>query len=208
MERENSSGYRRSLLSRSLTRQCTRAANSGVFTWQISRRGRVILVVRRAQMECLNQLNEMTAEPDMFEGCGNGTLHIAVVHDPAQWSEDAGDRDIRICFNSDDWESVFLKSLHCPVREPYSQGEDVNDWKERNRICFQRAIPQFPMLGRIFDMYEDYLFTPSEVEQLRAECLKAKAVALNPRANLGLRKMIHACEVASKDGFHLLLSCD
>lgn len=76
------------------------------------------------------------------------------------------------------------------------QGEDVNEHCERNRRLFQQSIPNYPMLGRIFDMYEDYVFTPEEVERLREECLRVKSFTSNPAADLGLRKLIYARLVA------------
>jgi hypothetical protein len=149
-----------------------------------------------------------TDEADIFSGCGNGTLSIAVVRDPARWDEAAGDRHTGVCFNYEDWEFIFCDVLHCPEGEPYMQGEDVNDHWERNRRLFQQSIPEYPMLGRIFDMYEDYVFTPEEVGRLREECLRVKSIASNPSAELGLRKLIYVCDEASKESRSLRFLSD
>jgi hypothetical protein len=149
-----------------------------------------------------------TNESDIFSDCGNGTLEIAVVQNPPHWNEDAGDRHLGVCFNYGDWESIFVDVLHCSDGVPYVKGEDVREYWERNRRLFQQSIPEYPMLGRIFDMYEDYVFTPEEVERLREECLRVKSFASNPAADLGLRKLIYACNEASKERRSLEFICD
>ncbi len=149
-----------------------------------------------------------TNESDIFSGCGNGTLDTALVQDPARWNEGAGDRYIGVCFIDEDWESIFRQVLHCSEGEPYVEGEDVHQHWERNRRLFQKSIPDYPMLGRIFDMYEDYVFTPTEVGRLRVECLKVKAMAANEAADLGLRKLIYACDEASRESLCLMFVCD
>jgi hypothetical protein len=146
--------------------------------------------------------------PAIFEGCGNGTLHIYVVRDPANWNANAGDRHIPVCLNGGDWQSIFFKRLHCPESEPYVRGEDTNDWLNRNRRLFERSIPDYPMLGRIFDMYEDYTFTPNEVVLLRDECVRARALSSESSADVALRKIIYCCDVASAESRHLVFSGD
>jgi hypothetical protein len=149
-----------------------------------------------------------TVASDVFSGCGNGTLHIAIVQDTDRWDVSAGDRHIGVCFNYEDWKSIFSEELHCPEVEPYVQGEDIIEHCERNRRLFQQSIPEYPMLSRIFDMYEDYVFAPKEVETLRQECLKLKAIFVSGAADLGLRKLIYACEEASKENRSLMFVCD
>ena len=149
-----------------------------------------------------------TLASDIFEGCGNGTLHIYVVRVPGTWNGDAGDRHIPVCLNEDDWQAIFFKCLHSAEREPYVGGEDTNDWLNRNRRLFEQPIPDYPMLGRIFDMYEDYVFTPDEVVRLRDECVRARALSFEPSADVALRKIIYCCDVAAADSLHLVFSGD
>jgi hypothetical protein len=146
--------------------------------------------------------------PDIFEGCGNGTLHTYVVRVPENWNADSGDRHIPVCLNEVDWQAIFFKRLHCPERDAYVPGEDTNDWLNRNRRLFERSIPDYPMLGRIFDMYEDYTFTPNEAALLRDECLRAKASSSEPSADVALRKIIYCCNIASAENRHLVFSGD
>jgi len=64
------------------------------------------------------------------------------------------------------------------------------------------------MLGRINYIFEDYVFTPEEVEKLREECLKLTSDTSNLEADLALRKLIYACDEALKDNFYLEFTCD
>jgi hypothetical protein len=149
-----------------------------------------------------------TATPDIFEGCGNGTLHTFVIRDPGNWNADAGDHHLPVCLNEDDWTAIFFTGLHSAEREPYVQGEDISDWMNRNRLLFAQSIPEYPMLGRIFDMYEDYTFSPDEVVRLRDECVRARALSSEAAADVALRKIIYCCDVASAGSLHLVFFCD
>jgi hypothetical protein len=150
-----------------------------------------------------------SVDADIFGGRGNGTLHLCVVRTLGEWNDSAGDRYLKVDFNSRNWASIFFETLHChPEWTPYVEGEDINDHTERNRQLFQQSIPDYPLLGRIFQMYEDYVFSPEELGGLREECLKVKAIVQSPAADLGLRKLIYACDEASKHGLHLVFSCD
>ena len=147
---------------------------------------------------------------DLFEGFGNGSLHLYFVRDPANWhGEDRRDAFyIELDFHSSDWEALFIDVLHFPGWDKYIKGDDVNELHERNRKRFEQTIPEYPMLARIFDMYKDYQFTPEELPWLREECLSVKSKTSNPQAIRALRKLIFACDEASRRGFHLLFICD
>ncbi len=148
------------------------------------------------------------SEDDIFGGCGNGVLDILVVKDFDDWSETSENRNPKVCFNQNDWEAVFIDTFHCPSVQPYIEGENIFEHTERNRKLFQQSIPDYPMLGRIFDMYEDYIFNFEEVGKLRQECLKAMPLASSSAANLALRKLIYVCDEAIKDKFYLEFSSD
>lgn len=147
---------------------------------------------------------------DLFDGFGNGSLHLYLVRDPDNWhgeeSEDAFymDLDLHFC----DWEALFIDELRFPGWDTYVEGDDVNEFNERNRKKFEESIPGYPTLNRIFDMYEDYEFAPEELPRLREECLMVKARTSNPKAVKALRKLVLACDEASKRGFSLVFICD
>lgn len=147
---------------------------------------------------------------DLFDGFGNGSLHLHFVRDPENWhGEERRDAFyIELDFHPGDWEALFFDVLHFPGRDKYVEGDDINELNERNRKKFEQAIPEYPMLARIFDMYEDYQFTPDELPRLREECLSVKSKTSNPQASRALRKLIFASDEASKRGFYLLFICD
>src|SRR5918997_755032 len=102
---------------------------------------------------------EVDAEnADLFDGFGNGSLHLYFVRDPERWQGEERDDAyyIELDFHGSDWEALFIDVLHFPGWDKYVEGDDVNELHERNRKKFEQTIPEYPMLGRIFDMYEDY----------------------------------------------------
>ena len=147
---------------------------------------------------------------DLFDGFRNGSLHLYFVRNPENWhGEDRKDTFyIELDFHFSDWEVLFIDVLHFPGWDKYVEGDDVNELHERNRKKFEQTIPDYPKLARIFDMYEDYQFTPEELPQLREECLSVKSKTSSLQAIKALRKLIYACNEASKQGFHLLFICD
>lgn len=139
---------------------------------------------------------------DLFDGFENGSHHLYVVCEPNWRPYDSGDaRYLELDFHVSDWEALFWDVLGCPKF-------DLNESSERNREMFQQAIPEYPMLSRIWDNYEDYVFTPEEIEKLRNECLQIKAGVAEANAARALRKLIYACDEASKAGCNLMFVCD
>jgi hypothetical protein len=146
----------------------------------------------------------------LFDGFRNGSLHMYLVRDPKNWHgeslEDGFYMDLD--FHYSDWEALYIDVLHFPGWDGYVEGDDINELQERNRKKFEQTIPEYPKLARIFDMYEDYEFTPEEIPQLHEESLRVKSKTSNPKAIKALRKLIFACDEASKRGFSLLFICD
>jgi hypothetical protein len=139
---------------------------------------------------------------DLFDGFGNGSHHLWVVCDPNWRPYDAGNAwYLELDFHVSDWKALFWDVLHCPEF-------DLNESREKNRELFSQSIPEYPMLGQIWDNYEDYVFTPEEIVKLRNECLKLKAEVTEPEAVKALRKLIYACDEASKAGCNLMFVCD
>ncbi len=141
-----------------------------------------------------------------LKGATNGSLHIFVVSEAERWRENG--RFLEIGFNDSDWEALFLDVLHCPVMEPRAEGETYVKHLEQYQKEFQQSIPACPMLGRIWDIYEDVAYTPEEVKQLCEECLKIQVATTSPSALRALRKLIFACDEALKVGQALFLASD
>ena len=76
--------------------------------------------------------------------------------------------------------------------------EDLEEWSKRYAAQFQQAMPAQPMLARIYDRFNYVSYAPDEIEQLRVECVELEANILNEKARSGLKKLIAACNEASR----------
>ena len=151
-----------------------------------------------------------STDADLFDGFRNGSLHLHLVYDPANWR--GNDRDnafyLELDFHLSDWQALFIGVLKVPDYERYVEGDDINELHERNRNKFEKSIPDYPMLSRLFDMYEDYGFSPEELPNLREECETLKLRTTNSEGLKALRKLIFAAREGSKRGFNLMFICD
>ena len=109
---------------------------------------------------------------------------------------------------ADNWSALFFDVLGCPESDSPVSGEDMTEYWERTRLKFQRAIPDYPMLGRIWDFYNDAWYAPEEVGQLQSECLKVQANTSNQTALEGLGLLLRACDEASADKLGIFLAAD
>lgn len=150
-------------------------------------------------------------DADLFDGFGNGSLHLYVVCTPG-WKpyQDGNVHYLDLDFHGNDWEALLWNALGAGETkyDEYVEGEDIVEFHERNRKKFQQSVPDYPMLARIYDMYEDYLYTPEEITELRSECLRLKTKLTEPNAVKALRKLIYACNEVSKTGCNLMFVCD
>jgi hypothetical protein len=136
-------------------------------------------------------------ESDLFDGFGNGSLHICVDH-----------TYINLDFHWRDWEALFLDGLAAYHWEPPPDGTYPEDHDYRERVKFYDSLPEFPRLRTIYDMYEDYQFSVTETQELRAECIKAKARLMDEPALKAIRKLLYGCDMAIKTNGALMFSCD
>ncbi len=146
---------------------------------------------------------------DIFGGCGNGVLDLSIAEDPKNWGQNPNDYHLKVCINYDDLDSIHDVFAPGIIKsENYERGVNYQKVVEENRNILQKFALKYPMLGRIEDMYEDYVFTPDEVEKLREECLLLKAAETDSTADLALRKLIYACDEALKENSYLMFSSD
>lgn len=146
-------------------------------------------------------------ETDIFSGCGNGTLTLAICQDPQIYNPNT-DIGLNVCINDDDLEAISLDIFQSSTGKPYEGVDNILVGRNRNRKLFQESFPAYPMLSKINYMYEDALFNPQEVKTLREECIQLKTITTNSKADLAFRKLIYACDKAIEVGFYLDLSCD
>ena len=137
---------------------------------------------------------------DLFDGRENGSLHIYLARNPETWHEDKF--DMRLDFHADDWFALFVTALGVPLSEFDGR---PREWREAR---IRQVIPEYPALALISDTYVELLFMPDHVLQLRSECSQVKLRSTPPGAVRALRKLIYACDEATKRGFSLLLIGD
>ena len=144
------------------------------------------------------------------EGWRNGSLHPYVLPDPDKFRESGvfAEDYVGFDFHWVDWESLFWGALNAARREEYVQGEDISEFEVRNRRRFQQSLFAYPLLGRVFDMYEDADYQAEEIDQLREECLRVRRGTQHAPAIRALDKLILACNKASDRGIGLSLSSD
>ncbi len=151
-------------------------------------------------------------KPDIFSGCGNGVLDIAISHEIDEsgttWDTAKGDRWLDVCLNDEDLEAISLEMFCLATGKSYEGSDNILRLRNDDRHLFARIAPEFPMLSRINYIFEDVFFNVEEVEQLRNECVKIRPATSNSAADLGLRKLLYSCDEALKVNFCLELLCD
>lgn len=145
----------------------------------------------------------------MTKGLVGGHLDIFVVRDVETFrgATDGVNRHVGV-FTGADWEALFYDVLNGPEWGEYAGDGSFDEHFERQRVKFQQSIPDFPMLGRIFNMYEDVIYGPTDVKRLRDECLTTQASTTNTHTLEALNKLIHASDEALKVGLGLYLAAD
>jgi len=145
---------------------------------------------------------------NIFGGCGNGVLDLSLAKDPNNYNTDA-DRGLEICITDSDLTAVQDFVILGRIKyENLKSNEEFQKAAEHNRKIFQNFASEYPMLGRIDDIYQDYVFDFEEIQKLLDECLKLQSQKPNAAADLALRKLIYACDEALKENSYLVFSGD
>lgn len=139
---------------------------------------------------------------------GGGSFSIAACKDPAHPDEET-DRHLGLTLHAAEWSSLFFQVLGCPLAEPYVVGEDIDVWTENRKTAFARAIPEFPLLARLWDPFRNVWYGPEEISALKVECQTIRERFSNtPLSSAGLRKLEAACDESLKSGLGLYLVGD
>jgi len=139
---------------------------------------------------------------------GGGGLDFIVRKDPSQLNETT-DHRLGFALRSVEWSSLFFDVLGCPLAEPFVQGDDIHRWTENRKTRFEGAIPQYPLLARMWDPFQHVWYSPDEIIALKHECEMAAQLDSNTRSSKqGLRKLETACDEALSAGLGLYLLSD
>jgi hypothetical protein len=139
-----------------------------------------------------------------------GSFSIYLMRDPSFEAFSQGvsgtDRFLGVWLDGAEWDALFFDVLACPDDIHRLPNEERAEWEERYNLKFREAIPEYPMLGRISDLFMYTSYTSQEIITLRNECLKIQSTTSNAKAVQGLAKLLAACDEASKVGSGLLLA--
>ncbi len=133
-------------------------------------------------------------------------LDFMLMRDENNWNAET-DKHTDGALSYTGWESLFFKVLGCPDSE-YIEGESRDEFHERWRRNFQAAIPEYPMLAKITDFYQDVWYDLEEIAQLRDECIQVRSKTNDEDALEGLNGLIAACDAAEKHKLGLFLGAD
>lgn len=129
-----------------------------------------------------------------------GSLRVAVMRNPVgDWDTKQGDRHLNIDIEPDEWEALFFDALDASWADRI-EGEDGWAYLERQRKLFGQALSAkgYEMLGRIWEIYQDAAYLPSEVGKLREESLSVQKMTDDAAALEALRKILFACDEAQR----------
>ena len=128
----------------------------------------------------------------------NGALDICVVKDPVG-GDTVGDRFTGMQLTPSEWAAIFHNVLKVPEEFTFEDFEQQpQDIYERQEQLFRSFVLSkgYEMLSRIWDIYQDALFLPSEVDALQKECRELEHTTLDRLALSGLKKLRLASEQA------------
>lgn len=152
--------------------------------------------------------SEETGSYPVLDNTVSGNQSFILMHDPEGPWNYSTDQLLNIALEGTEWSALFYKVLGCPFPSPFVLGDNINETRKRYEFEFQQAIPDYPMLGRIWDTYIDVRYKQDEIEQLRNECVKVRAATSDQLALEGLSKLIYACDEALRLKLGLYIACD
>ena len=133
-------------------------------------------------------------------------LDFLLMRNREGWDEST-DRQTNLALGYAGWEALFFKVLGCPDSE-WSEGESRDEFHRRYARRFREAIPEYPLLGRISDFFEDVWYAPEELTRLRHECQSVRDKTNDKDAIEGLDALIAGCDEAEQYNLGLFLGAD
>ena len=137
-------------------------------------------------------------------------LGVSVKSDPENYRVDEQNFSAHQEIGIDEWEDLFQNVLHAPIELERLVGEDRTAFLDSRESLFQEDLTNkgYEMLGRIWYVFRDTFFTPSEVKKLLEECMEIRQKTENKKALSALEKLIYACHEALKAKSGIFLACD
>jgi hypothetical protein len=126
-------------------------------------------------------------------------------------------RWLGLFFDSLDKEALFFQALKVFNPAAAVGGRIPADEFHHGRWAdltaqFERSVEQatamLPMLRRLKEEYEDAVYSPEEISDLRKECLTVRSNTDDLQALSSLEKLIQACDEALKERSGLFFASD
>lgn len=142
---------------------------------------------------------------DVFGKYANGTLDL-MLQTEAGLDGTFGE-NLNISVDSSNFEAIRAEVLLSKEIEVDTSEIGLEKIEFRLRL-FHENFPQFKWFGKYYDDYEDYFFSPSEVQEFLAECQKMQSLVNSETAILTLRKLTYAFNQALEKNLYLGFICD
>jgi hypothetical protein len=128
-----------------------------------------------------------------------GTLDIVITESPFSKPSNEENFDTGRQIYLDEWEDLFRNVLKVPDIEKCID-EFYADRVKREKMSFQLNLTNngYEMLGRIWFIFSDAFYLPSEVNKLLEECLDVQQKTKNELALSALESLIFGCNEALK----------
>lgn len=126
-------------------------------------------------------------------------LDIVVTKSPFSKPGDKENFDTGREISIDEWYELFHNVLEVPEIKRHDV-ETSSDFLVRREISFQEDMISkgYEMMGRIWYIFRDVFYLPSEVNKLLEECLEIQQKTKNELVLSALENLIFACNQALK----------
>lgn len=137
-------------------------------------------------------------------------LGISVTNDPENAHTDEQNFSTRRELELDEWDELFINVLHAPVEIERLADEDRAAFLNRREKLFREDMEAkgYGMLGRMWYVFRDTYYSPTEAGKLLEECLEIRRRTETPKALSALEKLIYACHEALRVKSGIFLACD
>lgn len=140
-----------------------------------------------------------------------GSLRIAVSKNPTRsWSPSDGDRHLDFDLHPAEWEKLFVDYFGVPEWEMHSDKEESSLYFARQKERIEKHIAErgYPLLGRLWHIYDDAGYEPNEIQSFHRECDDLRLKVDDPLARSMVDKLLAACYQAEQSSSGLWFLSD
>lgn len=124
-------------------------------------------------------------------------LDIVITNSPLRKPSDKENFDLGRQIGVDEWHNLFYSVLNVPELK-VNEYESSADFLQRREKSFHEYLTNkgYEMLGRIWYIFRDSFYKPSEIDILLKECIDVQQKTQNTLALMALENLIYACNEA------------